>query len=175
MSTKTAKVEWVKNPDETEAFINFFKKSAQDDYEIECRYKSTHPRCSIPLDLHENIQEGSGESAPKVTVRNVTPQQQIVEIASSEIKHKQEQDKLKTQSSDPISQSAKRKHTNKTQKTAPKFEKSKKNKKSEKSDNQKPVKPKTRKSAKITGKVKKSVVKKKLLKLTPLEEYILKT
>ena len=86
-----SKVEWVSSNQED--YSNLFRKGAEDHFERLNHYTTLNPGKAVPVDLYDNVQEGQGEMnrVDTVVVQNITPTQQALEIAKSELKDEENQ------------------------------------------------------------------------------------
>ena len=114
-------VEWTSSNQED--YSSLFQKGAQDNFQRLNYYTASNPRKPIPADLYDCIQEGQGNMAPSknIVIKTVTPSQQALEIAKSELKHEVKKGKgptpvYKKKSKRAKSQSTKKSSSGKTSK-----------------------------------------------------------
>ena len=121
----TSKVEWVSSNQED--YSNLFRKGAEDYFERLNHYTTLNPGKAVPVDVYDRVQEGQGDMAPSknIVIKTITPSQQALEIAKSELKHKLKKGKgpsrkivpaYKKKSKNVKSQSAKKSSTGKSSK-----------------------------------------------------------
>ena len=96
-----SKVEWVSSNQED--YSNLFRKGAEDNFERLNHYTTLNPGKAVPVHLYDNVQEGQGERQDNtVIVKNITPTQQALEIAKSEMKDNEENGKSSTKKIVPV-------------------------------------------------------------------------
>ena len=78
-------VKWISNANNGEEYERFFKKACDGGHQLLSRYLK--PGMSVPVDILSDVQTGAGEKITKPPpIQNVSPTQQTVEIARSELK-----------------------------------------------------------------------------------------
>ena len=103
-------IKWISNANNEQAYKSFFKKACNDNHQMLSRYLK--PGMSVPVDMLSDIQTGGAQSKPQ-TIKNVTPTQQVVEMAHSELKREKMQQK-----ENPIKKVTRRKKIHSTTKPA---------------------------------------------------------
>lgn len=80
-------VEWTSSNQED--YSRLFQKGVQDNFQRLNHYTTSNPGKVIPADLYDRVQEGQGDMAPSknIVIKTITPSQQALEIAKSELKH----------------------------------------------------------------------------------------
>ena len=82
-----SKVEWISSNQED--YSNLFRKGTEDDFQRLNHYTTLNPGKAVPADLYDRVQEGQGDMnhSKNIVIKNITPSQQALEIAKSEMKH----------------------------------------------------------------------------------------
>ena len=126
-----SRVNWVSNSDRTETFKTFFKKATEGGRPLLQPYLNSHvqkggglrrvSRSSIvPVSVFKTIQQGQGQNHP--VLQNITPTQQVAEIARSEAKREEVPLKF------PVTKKKQQKGKRKPKETAPIFKRPKSDK-----------------------------------------------
>ena len=91
-------INWVSNTDNDEAILNFFKRASEGGYRLVSKYlRDTNQRGGggrgcVPVNILSAVQTGSGNRCKNEDlIKNVSPIQQVTDIASSEVKREKEE------------------------------------------------------------------------------------